>query len=123
MFTPIIFFLRWFLSQTDWETTKQSAMEAATYIPDLAISLLLTKLALVVMIGGLGLRRKVINVYDLLATLIIWFTLVALFSVIFHHLIPHDLASLKNCAITMTLAIPLSRWLGLPLAVAWNRHR
>ena len=123
MFTPIIFFLRWFLSQADWETTKQSAMKAATYIPDLAISLLLTKLALVVMIGGLGLRRKVINVYDLLATLIIWFTLVALFSVIFHHLIPHDLASLKNCAITMTLAIPLSRWLGLPLAVAWNRHR
>lgn len=123
LFTPLIIFLRWFLSQTDWETTEQSAMKAAAYIPIFAATLLILKVTFVVTIGGIGLKRRIFNGSDLLVTLVIWFTVVVVVSLVFHRLIPHDLATLKNCMIAVTLVIPLSRWLGLPLAVAWNRHR
>jgi len=123
LFAPLIIFLRWFLNQTDWETTEQSAMKAAAYVPIFAATLLILKVTFVVTIGGIGLKRRIFNGSDLLVTLVIWFTVVVVVSLVFHRLIPHDLATLKNCMIAVTLVIPLSRWLGLPLAVAWNRHR
>lgn len=123
IFVPLIAFLAWFLQQTDWETTEQSARGMLRYLPNIAISLLTIKGALTIVIATLSIRERLITYRDLALTMTTWVTLVLMLAFLFRYLIPHDTITLLNCCIAMTLMIPIARWLALPIAISWNRHR
>jgi hypothetical protein len=123
VFLPLIVFLRWFLRQTDWETTQQSAMAMLQHLPRIIIALLTIKCFITITVIALSIKKRCINCRDVTLSLAAWISATVIFGFLFHQLIPHPVATWKNCCVVMILILPLARWLALPMTVAWNRHR
>lgn len=123
IFAPIIIFIRWFLSQTDWESTEREAIAAFEYLPSILASLLFLKCLLTITVSYFSLRRQLIALSDLAWTICFWTVAVLTSTLIFRQLLPYEFATWQNCFLTMSLIFPISRWIGLPLALAHNRHR
>lgn len=120
---PAMFALRWFLKQTDWESTQASLRYALTLLPTLIGGLLLAKAIVVVVVSIASTRQHLITAADLFRVSSRWAVLVVTLAVAFYLLLPYAFVTLTWCLAFMSLAIPLGRILALPLAVSWDRHR
>lgn len=115
--------LTWFMQQTDWESTRESALHFLSLLPWLIGSLLVAKLALALVIGLQTVRSRLASVTDLTRVSLGWLGLVAVLAITFYMLLPYLFATLSWCFALLALMVPLARILLLPLAVASNRHR
>ncbi len=115
--------LRWFMQQTDWESTHASAMRTLAMLPWLVGGLLLVKALLTFLIGYVSLSRHLITVTDLVRVIVPWTALTVGLGVVFYLLVPYPFATLTWCLALTALAIPLARVVALPLALSVDRHR
>ena len=123
LLVPISLFLGWFIKQTDWETTKQSAVHATRHLSTLANAVFLGKLTLVVTVSSLSIQKGILAYRDIAIVTTVWLITCITTGLLFDFLIPYPGVTWKHGIITMMLILPLGRWLAVPLAVHWNRHR
>lgn len=122
-FTPVVIGLRWFMQQTDWETTKASALGYLQLLPIVVAGLLVLKLvAVVISIIALN-RQRLANKRELVQVVSIWALITLLIATSLALLIPDPRVTLVWCLAVTALMAPLTRVNALPLAVAWDRHR
>lgn len=115
--------IRWFLQQSDWESTRASALEHAAWLPAIMSCLLVIKGA-----GTLGsavaiYRSQLVSLMMIFQVALGWLSITWLVAAFLAILIPDPRVTFAWCLASTALAIPLARILILPLAFAWNRHR
>jgi hypothetical protein len=121
--TPVGVGLRWFMVQTDWESTRISALSYLPLVPLVVAGLLVLKVvALITSIiavtkKGLARRSEVGRI------VVIWTLITLMVSGSIAMLVPDPRVTFAWCLAVTTLMIPLSRVIALPLALAWDRHR
>ena len=111
------------MKQTDLETTKQSAVHATRHLSTLANAVFLGKLTLVVTVSSLSIQKRILAYRDIAIVTTVWLITCITTGLLFDFLIPYPGVTWKHGIITMMLILPLGRWLAVPLAVHWNRHR
>ncbi|MFK8114134.1 MAG: hypothetical protein AB8B91_18170 [Rubripirellula sp.] len=115
--------IRWFLQQTDWETTRQQAFELLEWAPSIATTLLLIKGISVTASAWTLHWRQIASLPTIACAIAGWIAIVSLVSVTLLVLIPDPRFTWSVCLASVTLVIPLARVLIVPFAVALNRHR
>jgi hypothetical protein len=120
---PLSLGLRWFMRQTDWESTRESALRISAMLPWFVAVALIGKAAAAGIVSLATVRRGLATPRDLMAVALGWLALTVVLGVSFYFLLPYRFATLAWCLSLTALAIPLARILILPLALSWNRHR
>ncbi len=115
--------LRWFLQQTNWESTTESFYRACSYLPALVIGLLIVKA--ISMVGAtmtLG-RSKLAAADRIIGIWLIWAALVVAIAAALAGLIPDQRVTFLWCLAVTALVIPAAGVLILPVSVNLDRHR
>jgi hypothetical protein len=121
--TPVGVALRWFMAQTDWETTRISALSYLPLVPVFTAGFLVLKgIALIASVIAVT-RQRVVTHSEVIRVVAIWSVITLLVSGAIMMLVPDPRVTFLWCLAVTSLVIPLSRVIVLPLALAWNRHR
>jgi hypothetical protein len=120
---PFMITLRWFLAQSDWDSTRSSALHALSYLPWLVGVLLIVKTLVSTVVSVTSIKQGLLTRSDLMRAILAWASITAIVAGIFYLLLPYPFATFGWCLALTALAIPLARVLGIPLALSWNRHR
>ncbi len=120
---PMIVFLRWFLKQTDWETTTESMYSWLRFVPHIVAVLLVGK-AISTVLAAVTLRKYRLTTHQQLGKLVaIWSVLALVIAAVLAALIPDPRATFLWCLAATAITIPLARVMILPLSLSLNRHR
>jgi hypothetical protein len=115
--------LRWFMQQTDWESTTTSAYHWLGYAPHVVAGLLITK-AILVIAATITLWQSRLTTGDrILVAFAVWGAITFSISAVLSVLVPDARITFVSCLAATTLAIPLARILILPVSLSLNRHR
>jgi hypothetical protein len=117
------FVLRWFMQQTDWESTRESALAYTACLPYIVIGLLSVKVAASATVAAALWSRKLASGGAISKVLGIWAAITLLVGTSTAMLVPDPRVTFLWCFAVAAITIPLARVLALPLSLAWNRHR
>ncbi|MCG8649846.1 MAG: hypothetical protein MI861_08435 [Pirellulales bacterium] len=116
-------FLRWFLQQTDWESTTATMLRWLEMVPAILVGLLLVKTIATAMASYALIQRQLASMQEITCVFLIWTTLTVTIGITLAALIPHPQATLGWCLAATAAAIPLARTLILPVSLSLDRHR
>ena len=120
---PLVAALRWFMIQTDWETTRNTLIGLLNWIPITLVIMLLGKMIATIGASALLLRNKLADGQEVVKLLAIWLSIVSLVCCLFIFLIPDRRVPITWIIGTIVILTPISRVLLMPVGIAWDRHR
>ncbi len=119
---PIGVVIGWFLQQTSWEGTRESALYWLTYLPAVAAGALVIKVIGVAISIALLRSRRLVSPQAIGWMIASWLTVTCAIALALHLLIPYPQATLPWCFAAVAICLPLARVLVLPVALHFGRH-
>ncbi len=117
------FTIRWFLRQTDWESTMASIQIGLTYVPGIAATLLTAKVVATAAAAFIVRRKKLATTGSLATVFVAWGFCVCVIAIALYALIPDPRFTLWISLGATALVMPLAGVTFLPASVSFNRHR
>lgn len=119
---PICVVIGWFLQQTSWEGTRESALYWLTYLPTIAVGALVIKVIGVAISIALLRSRRLASPKAIGWMIGGWLTVTGAIALALHLLIPYPQATLPWCLAAVAVCLPLARVLVLPVSLHFGRH-
>ena len=114
---------RWFTKHTEWEHVQRDFSVGLTYVPMILGGMLACKaifsLASLIAVW----RSNIVSRSESINVVLIWCLATLCFGSILYALIPDSRMSWIMCLLATAYLIPIGRFLPLPMAVHYNRHR